>query len=284
MRFIDTAGLQVDPDWQTRATTALDEARARPAGTERSKFIDGKAALWKELKPKLEGLSKGKCWYCEAKENRSDRHVDHFRPKNRVRDVDHNGYWWRAFTPGNYRLCCTYCNCERKDRETGEVGGKSDYFPLVDEATRVMDEVNDAAVQYELPVLLDPCWQTDVCLLWFQDDGRAVPKIDRNANVVAFDRADKSITFYHLDERELKDVREGLYNDIKEIIADGDFHFPDSLNGDIHAERGMQSVLNRLADMISPEAEFSACAEAVIHGFRSNTRPWLDGLHLLVQV
>ncbi len=37
-------------------------------------------------------------------------------------------------------VSCTFCNCFRRDRETGKTGGKGDFFPLWDEKDRVCEE------------------------------------------------------------------------------------------------------------------------------------------------
>src|SRR5690606_29373654 len=91
----------------------------------RSEAINKKSAVWGGAKEALEKLMHGKCWYCEANEVRHDRAVDHFRPKNEVKDhvtdkiLDHPGYWWLAFEPDNFRYSCQYCNEIRKDTEGG---------------------------------------------------------------------------------------------------------------------------------------------------------------------
>ena len=69
------------------------------------------STLWSDIKEDLAALSFGKCWYCESRENRSDLTVDHFRPKNKVKECSsHYGYWWLAFCPLNYRYACDLCN------------------------------------------------------------------------------------------------------------------------------------------------------------------------------
>lgn len=282
MRRINIGSLDVDAAWETDARAALAEARTRAAGKARSDYIKSQSDIWSRLKPKLEALSDRKCWYCEAREIRSDRAVDHYRPKNNVRDSDppHQGYWWLAFDPLNYRLCCTYCNSRRKDRETGAVGGKGDYFPLEDEARRLLPESRD--FHNEGALLIDPCKPGDVALLWFTDDGRVTPKHDKNLNPFAFKRADISIEQYNLNERDIKDKRLGLYDDIKKLIERGDFHYVDYLNGDPNAGFAIDGIIEDLAKYVKKDAEFSAFAIATIKGFRGGPkREWMDGIELV---
>jgi hypothetical protein len=104
MRYIDNSKLLLEKDWVKLSQGALKEARKKRDSKERSKFINKKSKIWKSLKPKLEELSHSKCWYCESRERRSDRAVDHYRPKSSVRNTEHGGYWWMAFRADNFRL------------------------------------------------------------------------------------------------------------------------------------------------------------------------------------
>lgn len=89
----------------------------------RNKFIDDHSLHWGKLKPWLEALSLGKCWFSEAKELFSHYDVEHFRPKKEAKVLDgtvRDGYWWLAFDYTNFRLC-------------GNVGNrkKGGWFPLI---------------------------------------------------------------------------------------------------------------------------------------------------------
>lgn len=279
MRHINLDNLAVGKAWETEAKKALTETRKKPTSERRKKYINKKAKIWSDLKPELEALSARKCWYCESYEKRSDRAVDHYRPKNNVRDCNHEGYWWLAFDYSNYRLCCTYCNSRRADRETEEVGGKGDYFPVNDEANRVCTE--GLSFKYEQPILLDPCIASDVSLLWYYEDGRVMPKYDRKEKPLAYKRADKSIEYYHLNETEIKEARQALYLNIKEKIKDGDFHFEDAFGGNPNADHSLEKIMKELARLTRKESEFSAFAKAIIAGFRSLERPWMDAIYIL---
>lgn len=276
MRHINISELGIDDEWKKRSQDALEEARGIENSQERAKFINSKSSIWKDLKPHLEQLSANKCWYCESREKRSDRAVDHYRPKNNVAGSDHDGYWWLAFSPDNYRLSCTYCNSRRKNREGNKIGGKGDLFPLWDETKRVCDEKDDSACKHEDPLLIDPCKRSDVELLWFDDDGRAVSKYSEKDRPHAFKKAEVSIDCYHLNEREIKEARLALYHSIKKLIKQGDYYFDDALSGEPNAENGLSETITQLEQMILPEAEFSAFAKSIISGFRSIGKEWLE--------
>lgn len=167
-------------DWLRKADEVTRKLQCMEDDEERTRYINKRARLWSELKERLFELSHGKCWYCEAKEERSDYHVDHFRPKNRIHDdngVRHDGYWWLAFDWRNYRLACSYCNSPHKGTD-GKSRGKSDLFPIKDETWRATGP--DCDVDDEMPLLLDPTIQGEPELLWFMEDGKAYPAAETN--------------------------------------------------------------------------------------------------------
>ena len=209
VKYIDTTGLdgQLPPGWPAKSLRALEHAR-KATEKARNKAVDSKAEVWRELKPLLASISTDKCWYCESKDIRSDNTVDHYRPKGSVAEVnDHPGYWWLAFDHSNFRFSCTYCNSRRKDRSTGTSGGKHDHFPLLDEEQRAYGEQD--IIGGEQPVLLDPTSALDPTLLWFEPDGRAVPRYDDGQASTFHYRACASIHLLNLNEVMLLNRRKG---------------------------------------------------------------------------
>jgi uncharacterized protein (TIGR02646 family) len=133
--------------------------------TERNRFIDDHAGHWGELKPWLQVLSYGKCWFSEVRELYSHYDVEHFRPKKEAKELDgtvRDGYWWLAFDYTNFRLC-------------GNVGNrkKGGWFPLRT-GTRC-SRYNDQCEESESPYLLDPTDPDDVTLIAFDEEGNAIP-------------------------------------------------------------------------------------------------------------
>jgi len=183
---IDELESRLPSGWEERAENALQQLRAFSPGKQRTQFIDNHSSLWVELKPLLEGLSYQKCWYSESRNVGSDNAVDHFRPKNRVAEIKdgsvQDGYWWLAFSWNNLRFSCTFCNSLRTHPATAEVGGKQDHFPLLDERKRVFSEGDDLSL--EEPELLDPTSTSDTSMIWFSQDGNAVPKYSDDQSMV----------------------------------------------------------------------------------------------------
>lgn len=96
MKYIYIDILNVDAAWRAKADAAKGEAAAMPDDNSRQVFIAGKSAMWRTLKPVLEAISDGKCWYREARDKVSYWEVDHYRPKKL--------YPWLAFDWTNFRL------------------------------------------------------------------------------------------------------------------------------------------------------------------------------------
>lgn len=87
------------------------------------------------------------CAYCQAKLEIIDRRttVDHFRPQNKDKEGDHEGYLWLCYDWSNLSLTCDTCN-----------GGKGSLFPLSDPTQRVTYSDRHLLAR-EDPLILDPC-------------------------------------------------------------------------------------------------------------------------------
>jgi uncharacterized protein (TIGR02646 family) len=165
--------------------------------------ISSRSRVWADLKDALADLSFRKCWYCESMENRSDMAVDHFRPKNKVHECKaHQGYWWLAFDHTNYRFVCGFCNSPHQNDDEEKTLGKATHFPLLNEGQRVSRPSGN--LQDERPTLLDPIVPGDPFLLWFLEDGRAVPRYTPEQSPLFSSRASTSIDVYNLNDSESK--------------------------------------------------------------------------------
>src|ERR1700712_5979569 len=134
MRYIDINKLQLPDGWLEKAEKLKIRMTAANNEFDRNKILNDNP-IWQELLIPLSELSKGKCWYSEAREIMSDRDVDHFRPKSQAMNENkglRDGYWWLAYDWDNYRLSSTYSNQKRKDKyqKDKKTGGKGCYFPL----------------------------------------------------------------------------------------------------------------------------------------------------------
>ena len=276
MRYIrqQEIGQRIPGDWQNRAAAALAAVRAAQP-RDRAGILRVNASLWAELKPLLAEVTSRKCWYCESREKRSDNAVDHFRPKNRVVErKEHPGYWWLAFDWENYRYSCTFCNSKRA--QISSEGGKHDHFPLLSEAHRAMDETAD--VDLEQPVLLDPTDEADPELLWFIDDGTAVPKFEETESNVRYLRASESIRLYHLNHRDLVEARKELFGYIRTLVQRGTKFFGRDESDYRASLEDLREIIGDLRQLLDDDEELSSAARAMVINLRDANHKWLDAV------
>lgn len=266
MRYIDKRQIRIPDGWRERARAARDAVAAGECA------INDRSAVWAELKNALADLSYDKCWYCEAKQERSDDAVDHFRPKNRVAECgDHDGYSWLAFDESNYRYSCTYCNSRRKARdETSQ--GKGDSFPLINEATRAYnagDECN------ENPMALDPCTAGEPSWLDWRSNGKPVPKFPDTD--IPNKKATCAISLYHLDHEGACEARRSIAIDLESWIKQGNRSYKKLCDDDPEAEQEWSDRCQDILKAISSKAPYSAFAKRILMMLRSEAS-WLDEL------
>jgi uncharacterized protein (TIGR02646 family) len=255
MRRVDLATIQNDVTWNQQAATAQ---AAVDAGAPVNIYGD----VWRSAKERLKAASFGKCWYCEARQERADNAVDHYRPKSL--------YPWLAFALANLRYACTFCNSVRRDGVTGEVGGKGDHFPLFNDARAA----NSGQLSGEDRVLLDPCVGADPGLLDFLGDGSACAKHPKQAKRAA--RANRSVQYYHLNHSELVESRRKLALQIKEWIDGADAIYGEVDQGDPNVEHAFSKFAESICRALNERAEFSVCARRIVDGYRD--RPWVEDL------
>lgn len=228
------------------------------------KAIGKRKRVWANASHALAAASDGKCWYCEKRQARSDMPVDHFRPKGRVHEAaDHSGYWWLAFDWRNLRLSCTYCNSRRRDVKTGRVGGKQDYFPVIEPPQRQ----TCATDPEDRPLLLDPALDGDTRLLTFLTNGFPSPS-NNDEEHDDHKRAVRSIELYHLDHSALVRERKDLARRIRELVEDGQKAVQ---KGDDVGRRAKKKELLKLARQ---RAELSSAARVYLGVYRN--LPWVQ--------
>ncbi len=269
------------PDWDDRVSKAkerverkVDKARTAavaagksPAEVEelalkaRHSAINDESQVWRHAEKALSLASDGKCWYCETREDRSDKPIDHFRPKNRVHGVPgHPGYWWLAFDWRNYRYSCTYCNSRRRDIDGGTEGGKQDEFPVIPppDHARCDSDPKDRAK------LLDPTVDDDTSLLTFLPNGFPHPM---STDPLSVDRVDVSVRLYHLDHNAIVKKRKRLADDISQHVNNANAA---SASGD---DQGYHFHKKEIIKRVRGEAEYSSAARAYLQAHRSY--PWV---------
>jgi len=264
LRYIDISRLNIPKDWKTKARRLTRELCDLPEA-ERRGLINDNSDVWGDLKPYLEEISHGKCWYCEVKMPRADFHVDHHRPKNRIKNEDGTnepGYWWLAFEYKNFRLACSYCNCLHTEPD-GIARGKSDRFPLHPSCARASSP--DSNLQDEMPYLLDPTNLADPFLLWFQDDGKTCPKHEEALGFV-YHRAVVSIDILNLNGIKIVEARKELWRRCITLMKRGDVAFAQYRKGSPTGRTEYEAVVREMQDFVKSSAEFCATARACFWG------------------
>lgn len=251
---------ETDPDGRPRRHRNL-------APEKRKAIIKANSGIWSELKPIFLQWSFGKCWYSEAREIGSDYHVDHFRPKGRIRihpDFPHiqqaeDGYWWLAFDWRNYRLSCGICNSPHTS-EGGETLGKWDYFPLCTVGT-ISSPTDD--LEEEIPVLLDPTKAADVRLLTFRETGEAIPTVPRGSQ--AYRRVSTAIRVLNLNSTALREERRRVFAEMRELLdrLDELYERPLGVQGQ-YFERDVDRILGEIMVKTAPDRELCGAARAAI--------------------
>lgn len=239
MKYINYPVGAIDAAWLTRADAAANTA-AQKSEEAAKVYIASRSEIWSDLKPALEALSSGKCWYSEAKDRVSYWHVDHYRPKS--------SYPWLAFDWRNMRLCGGMPNI-----------AKSDDFPLADETTRATAACPSTAL--EVALLLDPTRWGDPDLLTF--NGAGEPTCADPRDTVADQRVKLSVKILNLDTEKLCEGRRDTWRSCERRLKD--------LRGIIEAQRHqnntdagdrLKDLCRDLNELYDEESEFTATAWA----------------------
>lgn len=184
---------------------------------QRVAFIAKKSHIWRAFKRYLRAMSYGKCWYSEAKAPQSPYDVDHFRPKSEAQRTDSlkdEGYPWLAFDWDNFRYSAERSNRLSADEETGEVLGKSSWFPLSDGSPVAL--WGNRCISNEKPLLLDPVSKEDVSLIDVGSDGRMKPSI--TCVGTGLKRVRASIRHYALNLPDILEARQDVMRDVSDRV------------------------------------------------------------------
>lgn len=261
----DPSKITYPPDWSDRAKELAQKLTEAKDSEARKKILsDPNNRIWSELKSELRKLSHGKCWYTEALQVGTDVDVDHYRPKGRVAELlgavpAHEGYWWLAYDPENYRFSCIVANRRRHDVEAGRTGGKADHFPIQHEADRAYS--GDCTA--EKPMLIDPCVAHEPDLITFKNDGEAMPRFSKD-HEYKHGKAARSIELYSINHSEFVTARLDLRDRIEQLKKDAKRFFGKLESGDADHENGYANAIAELARLRSAPEPFSAFCAAMI--------------------
>lgn len=240
-------------DWVAEAKVLEKKLTDAKTSDERAELIKKHQSHWRDdrIRNWLLKQFNDKCWYSEARDTGSPIHVDHFRPKGRVKEADgsyRDGYWWLAFEWTNYRICCHLLNSK-----------KNDSFPIIE--GDCAKQGNALSLKFEAPVLIDPTSDSTRLISYERDEiaCKAVPA----ASIAALDRkrATDTIEIIGLNRppalgRKRADFWDSCRMRITEYVnADGP---------QVFRLINQTAAKVRLREMIDYNAEFSSVAEACI--------------------
>jgi uncharacterized protein (TIGR02646 family) len=278
MRHIDPKEVKkaLPATWPKAASDAYKTIESMSAKRRKSHINSN--AKWQQLSKCLGDLLNGKCWYCESIIKRSATPIDHFRPKNNVKEAPkHGGYWWLAYEWKNYRFACTHCNTFGTAQKRGIAGGKNDCFPLWDEKHRATgprpSRLVPDPIEAELPILLDPFNDADPGLLWFDEDGSISPhpKLCANKNGVKYKRADESIKIYGLYQDDLKERRGKHLEKIAETLGEADDLLLKYEDGNATAKQSLDKQIQELKNAMADKSEYSAAVRCMLMARRATS-------------
>ena len=239
-------------DWIDDAQAVTDQLRLATTKAKREEIIDKNQGLWRDdrIRNWLLNQFNNKCWYTEAYESVSSIHIDHYRPKGRVRDLDGNesdGYWWLAFNWKNYRICGQLINIK-----------KSDMFPI----SEGMRATSELLLKLEAPVIIDPREEAARLISYEKDEDAciAIPSADISDKEKF--RAEKTIELLGLNRlARLNQKRAEFWDGCLMAIADykGGAEDPQAIRLVNQA-----SAIKVLKKKVTYEEEFSSVSEACI--------------------
>jgi hypothetical protein len=245
-------------DWMTEADAVTDQLRAATDTEARKAIIDANHGLWRDerIRTWLRRQFHDKCWFSEAREGVSAIHVDHFRPKGRIKDdrqgiVAHEGYWWFAFDWRNYRICGQLINTK-----------KGDLFPICEGERCKPDD--EPSFHLEAPVLIDPITDQARLISFRVDEDGCLAHSAPGNDPVEQDRAERTIEILGLNRLDVlngsrKRVWDACMLHISQYCGARNTHGAQALA--LIEQRKAKDALKRLTDY---SAEFSSVAAACI--------------------
>lgn len=240
-------------DWIADAQEVTNELRNAQNDTERLQIIDRKDSLWRDDRIRnwlLEQFA-NKCWYTEAYDSVSSIHIDHYRPKGRVKDLDGNecdGYWWLAFDWKNYRVCGQLINVKKRD-----------VFPLL-EGIRA-NILGGMVLELESPLLIDPLTDQTRLISYEKDEDACIAVPAAGITAQEEFQAKSTIDVLGLNRlTRLNQKRAAFWESCLMAISDHK-----GASGPYPLRLILQvSALSKLKEMVAYEAEFSSISEACI--------------------
>lgn len=229
------------------------------------------------VKTQLKALFGRKCVFCESLLlGTQPGDIEHYRPKGGVvvpnpaggPSLRKPGYYWLAARWSNLLLACADCNRPRTQEDAdgnNRVIGKSNYFPLANEASRASF---GAMLSGESPLLLDPCADDPEQHLTFGDDGTVQAAAPGG---VASAKAHATIRYCGLARAELLQMRARHRRTVMAAVR----HIVRALEAGIDPGADLDDLLQ----LLEPKEPYVAYTR---HLVRTHLQPWLQHLGLAV--
>jgi len=245
-------------DWVTEADAITAQLQQAANETERKAIIEANEGFWRDNRVRdwLLAQFSNKCWYSEAEESVSPIHVDHFRPKGRVRNLDgshEQGYWWLTFNWKNYVIAGHLINSK-----------KSDLFPIVEGESRAPVNCTEVQLRLEGAVLIDPLTDQTRLISYDRDDDGCIAVLAGgiDCELDKF-KANKTIEILGLNRLDRLNQKRGkTWDDCLTLISE-------YKGASAHGAQALiwimkQGAIANLKKKVIYEAEFSSVAEACI--------------------
>jgi hypothetical protein len=243
-------------DWVDEADAITQQLIAAPNEAARKAILNTHEGFWRDDRIRSWLLSQfaNKCWYTEAEESVSSIHVDHFRPKGRVTNLDGTtepGYWWLTFNWKNYVIAGQLINTKKKD-----------YFPLV-QGVRAAENCPEPSLKLEAALLINPLTDQTRLISFERDDDGCIAVPAGGIDEAEEFRATHSIDILGLNRLDRLNQKRGkCWDECMMEIANYKGAKACGAQALTLLEREMAIV--RLKAKIAYKAEFSSVAEACI--------------------
>ncbi|KGK10950.1 hypothetical protein [Vibrio navarrensis] len=244
-------------DWVAEADAITAQLLAAADDIARQAIVDENEKHWRDQRIRgwLMSQFANKCWYTEAEESVSPIHVDHFRPKGRVKNLDgsyEEGYWWLTFNWKNYVIAGHLINTK-----------KSDFFPLMEGERRAAVNSSEVQLKLEGAVLIDPLTDQTRLISYERDDDGCIAVLAGDIDDLEKFKAEKTIEILGLNRIDRLNQKRGKkWDDCLKDIQD----YRGARAHGAHALVWLvkETAIARLKERIKYDAEFSSVAEACI--------------------
>jgi len=214
-----------------------------------------------DVPSKLKNLYYNKCAYCENKDE-YDIEVEHYRPKNEVKNESHNGYYWLCYEWTNLLPSCHVCNKANFKGTKFPIDGDRVLHPIYylnGELDFDSHKLNSDYLEKEKPLLLNPEMNDFDPFKYFEINYKGIFLEKQPKETYEFRQAKTTIEILGLNERtnlfeyRKKNIRK-LFNDIlKQYYKD----FLDNKISKIYFKEQVFKILKGIANNSQPHKEYS---------------------------